>query len=53
MVQLFDQSRKITLSLTVFSDFNRNGEFANISTNDVHIDELIPNNLNDEIHLLF
>ena len=35
--------------LTVFSDFNRNGEFANISTNDVHVDELIPSNLNDEI----
>ena len=35
--------------LTVFSDFNLNGEFANISTDNVHIDESIPNNLNDEI----
>ena len=36
-------------SLTVFSDFNLNGEFTNISLNDVHIDEYIPGNLNDEI----
>tara|TARA_B000000532_G_scaffold218241_1_gene191425 strand:- start:117 stop:1988 length:1872 start_codon:yes stop_codon:yes gene_type:complete len=35
--------------LTVFSDFNLNGEFANISTNYVHVDESIPSNLNDEI----
>ena len=35
--------------LTVFSDFNLNGEFANISIDNVHIDESIPNNLNDEI----
>ncbi len=35
--------------LTVFSDFNLKGEFANISTDNVHIDESIPNNLNDEI----
>tara|TARA_B100001939_G_C16945171_1_gene619990 strand:- start:843 stop:2714 length:1872 start_codon:yes stop_codon:yes gene_type:complete len=35
--------------LTVFSDFNLNGEFANILTDNVHIDESIPNNLNDEI----
>ena len=35
--------------LTVFSDFNLNGEFSNISTNDVYIDELIPGDLNNEI----
>ena len=35
--------------MTVFSDFNLNGEYANISTDNVHIDESIPNNLNDEI----
>ena len=35
--------------LTIFSDFNYNGEFGNISTNEVYFDESIPNNLNDEI----
>ena len=35
--------------LTVFSENNLNGEFGNISTNDVYIDELIPGDLNNEI----
>ena len=35
--------------LTVFSENNFNGEFGNIFSNDVYLDESIPNGLNNEI----